>query len=54
MTYCPSMRPTRTAAMVFSIGMLDTAIAADAPVIASTSASFSVSADSTNAISCVS
>ena len=50
----PSTRPTRTAATVFSTGISDSASAAPAPVSASTSESFSVSADSTNAITCVS
>ena len=40
--------------MVFSNGMSDTASAADAPVIARTSVSFSLSADSTSAMTCVS
>ncbi len=35
----PSMRPTRTPAMVFSSGISDSASAADAPVSASTSES---------------
>jgi hypothetical protein len=39
MTYCPSICPTRTPAMVFCSGMLDSASAADAPLSASTSGS---------------
>ena len=53
-TYCPSTRPTRTPAIVFSKGIPDSARAAEAPVIASTSVSFSVSAESTKAMICVS
>ena len=54
MTYWPSTRPTRTPAIVFSNGISESASAAEAPVIASTSVSFSVSADSTSAMICVS
>ena len=41
MTNWPSIRPTRTPAIVFWSGIVDSASAADAPVIASTSVSFS-------------
>ena len=51
---CPSTRPTRTPAMVFSSGISERARAAEAPVMASTSESCSVSAESTNAMICVS
>ena len=54
MTYWPSTRPTRTPAIVFSKGISDSASAADAPVIARTSVSFSESAESTSAMICVS
>ena len=54
MTNWPSTRPTRTPAMVFSNGISESASAAEAPVMASTSESFSVSADSTIAMICVS
>ena len=54
MTNSPSTRPTRTPAIVRVNGMLESASAADAPVIASTSESFSVSAESTSAMICVS
>ena len=54
MMYSPLIMPTRTPAMVFSKGMSERASAADAPVIASTSASFSVSADISSAMICVS
>ena len=54
MTYWPSTRPTRTPAIVFWNGISDSASAADAPVIASTSVSFSGSADRTSAMICVS
>ena len=54
MMYSPSTRPTRTLAIVFWNGISEIASAADAPVSASTSVSFSVSADSTSAITCVS
>ena len=46
--------PTRTPAIVFSNGISDSASAAEAPVIASTSESFSWSADSSSAMICVS
>ena len=46
--------PTRTPAMVFSNGISEMASAAEAPVIARTSASFSVSADIRSAMICVS
>ncbi len=48
------MSPTRTPAMVFSNGIDESASAADAPVIASTSESFSVSAEISSATICVS
>ena len=54
MTYLPSTRPTRTPAIVFWKGISDSARAAEAPVMASTSVSFSESADSTSAMICVS
>ena len=54
MTYSPLTMPTRTPAIVFSNGISESASAAEAPVIASTSASFSVSADSSSAMICVS
>jgi hypothetical protein len=54
MTYLPSSMPTRTPAIVFWNGTSERASAAEAPVIASTSESFSVSADSTSAMICVS
>ena len=54
MTNSPSTRPTRTPAIVRVNGMLESASAADAPVIASTSLSFSVSAEITSAMICVS
>ena len=54
MTNCPSTMPTRTPAIVFWNGISDSARAADAPVMASTSESLSVSADSSSAITCVS
>ncbi len=54
MMYSPSMRPTRTPAIVFSSGISESAKAAEAPVIASTSPSFSVSAETTKAMICVS
>ena len=54
MTYSPSTSPTRTPAIVFVKGMPESASAADAPVIASTSESFSASADSSSAMICVS
>ena len=50
MTYWPSTRPTRTPAIVFSNGISESASAAEAPVIASTSPSCSVSAEITNAM----
>ncbi len=50
----PSIRPTRTPAIVFSNGISESAIAALAPQMASTSVSLAVSADSTIAIICVS
>ena len=50
----PSIRPTRTPAIVFSTGIVESASAADAPVMASTSVSFSPSAESTSAMICVS
>ena len=50
----PSAWPTRTPAIVRVNGMLDSASAADAPVIASTSESLSVSAEMTSAMICVS
>ena len=53
-TNCPPTMPTRTPAMVFWNGMLDMASAAEAPVMASTSESLSVSAESSSAITCVS
>ena len=46
--------PTRTPATVFSSGISEIARAAEAPVMASTSASLSVSADMTIAMICVS
>ena len=52
--YWPSTRPMRTAAIVFSNGMSESASATEAPVIASTSVSFSWSEDSTSAMICVS
>src|ERR1043166_10327127 len=48
MTKLPSSIPTRTPPIVFSNGISDSASAADAPVMARTSASFSVSADTEN------
>ncbi len=54
MMYLPSMMPTRTPAMIFSTGISESASAADEPVIASTSESFSVSADISSAMICVS
>ena len=54
MTYSPSMRPTRTPAIVFWNGIDESASAAEAPVIASTSESFSVSAEMSSATICVS
>ena len=54
MTNWPLIRPTRTPATVFSNGSSEMASAAEAPVIASTSASLSVSADMTIAMICVS
>ena len=54
MTNWPLTRPTRTPATVFSNGISEMARAAEAPVIASTSASLSVSADMTIAMICVS
>ena len=54
MRNCPSTRPTRTLAIVFWNGISEIARAADAPVIASTSESFSESAESTSAMTCVS
>ena len=54
MTYSPLTMPTRTPAIVFSNGISESASAAEAPVIASTSASFSVSADMSSAMICVS
>ena len=54
MTYSPSISPTRTPAIVAWNGISENASAADAPVIASTSESFSESADSTSATTCVS
>ena len=48
------MRPTRTPAIVFSNGISESASAAEAPVMARTSESLSVSADSTKAMTCVS
>ena len=53
-TYWPSTRPTRTPAMVFSNGISDSASAAEAPVSASTSESWSVSAEITKAMTWVS
>ena len=50
----PSSSPTRTAAMGCAIGMDEMASAADAPVSASTSESFSGSADRSSAMICVS
>ena len=50
----PSTRPTRTPAIVFSNGIDESASAADAPVIASTSESFSASAEISSATICVS
>ena len=38
-TYAPSMRPTRTPAIVFSSGISESASAAEAPVMARTSES---------------
>ena len=52
--YWPSTSPTRTPAMVFSNGISDRASAAEAPVSASTSESWSLSAESTKAMTCVS
>ncbi len=46
--------PTRTPAIVFSNGISDSASAAEAPVIASTSESLSWSADMSSAMICVS
>ena len=54
MTNCPSTRPTRTPAIVVSNGIPASFSAAEAPVMASTSASFCLSADSTSAMICVS
>ena len=54
MRYSPSMKPTRTPAMVFSNGIEESARAADAPVIASTSESLSESAEINSATICVS
>ena len=48
------MRPTRTAAIGPWNGMSETCSAADAPVSAMTSGSFSLSCDSTVAMTCVS
>ena len=48
------MNPTRTPAVVFSKGIEDKASAAEAPVIASTSESFSASAEISSATICVS
>jgi hypothetical protein len=53
MTNSPLRRPTRTPAIVRVNGMLESASAADAPVIARTSESFSVSAERTSAMTCV-
>ena len=50
----PSIRPTRTPAIVFSNGIDERASAADAPVIARTSESFSASAEIRSATICVS
>ena len=50
----PSMRPTRTAAIGPRNGMSEMCSAADAPISASMSASFSLSDDSTVAMICVS
>ncbi len=48
------MRPTRTPAIDFVNGIDDSASAAEAPVIASTSESFSASAEISSATICVS
>ena len=48
------MSPTRTPAIVFWNGIDESASAAEAPVIASTSESFSVSAEISSATICVS
>jgi hypothetical protein len=53
-TYEPLIMPTRTPPIVFSNGMSEMASAAEAPVIARTSASLSVSADMSRAMICVS
>ncbi len=50
----PSTRPIRTPASVRVNGMPESASAVEAPVIASTSESFCVSADMTSAMICVS
>ena len=54
MTNWSFTRPTRTPATVFSNGISEMASAAEAPVMASTSASLSVSADMTIPMICVS
>ncbi len=54
MTYWPSTRPTRTPATVLLNGISEIASAAPAPVMARTSVSWAVSADSTIAMICVS
>ena len=54
MTNSPSTMPTRTPAIVFSTGISEMASAAEAPVMAMTSGSKSVSADITSAMICVS
>jgi hypothetical protein len=52
MTKSPSTWPTRTPAIVRVCGMLESASAAEAPVIASTSESFCSSAEITRAMIC--
>ena len=54
MTVSPSIRPTRTAAIGRSNGIAEIDSAAEAPVSASTSESFSSSADRSRAMTCVS